>query len=561
MNSQSRAEQEASSAGGHESGAAAAYAAVSLDFDAAEGVLLGRITASEEPVHLGLGDLQQQVDELGFAEFNFQPDALMGLIRRMQQRDFGEYVIATRSDAEISVAPTVDRLQALLTTTRPYGGEPVTQTRLDEAVTAAGIRRDTLLPEALAEALDGAPVTNLVIAEGQAPVSGADSRVELLVDLDGEVTGPKENAQGRVDHYSVRDFVVVEAGTPLLKRCAATRGVAGHDVFGKTITARDGKEIPLPKDMAGVVTDPADPMRLLAEYKGHPVVIPGGIRVDKTLLLEHVDLRTGNIDFDGSVLVAGDVSAGVMVKATGDITVKGSVERAFLDAGCDLQVAHGVTGSEVAMQGGARDISIEAGRDVTAGFVSGIHVRAGRDILIKEYLNHCDAFALGRVLVGQDGGRGIVVGGSSHGCQGVAARAAGTPANVITHISAGMHPELQEAQQRLESERDELLDRLAQLKVMLTGMQERDEAQGDDRHKLLDKVRRTIDDYECRMAEMDQEIATVAGDADTARKAVVTCDQHVYPGVVIEIGPANLTVRNGGSGGRFSYRNGQIAWE
>lgn len=561
MNQESGAQQESSSNGRQEAGAGAAHATVSLDFDAADGVLIGRIVTSDEPVHLGLGDLQQQVEDQGFSELNFQPDALMGLIRRMQQRDFGDYVIATRSDAEITVAPTVDRLQALLTTTRPYGGEPVTEARLDEAIAAARIRRDTVLPEALAAALEGHPVTNLVIAEGQAPVSGADSQVELLVDLDAETAVPKENAQGRVDHYSVRDFVIVEAGTPLLQRHAATRGVPGHDVFGKTITARDGKEIPLPKDMAGVMTDPADPMRLLAEYKGHPVAIPGGIRVDKTLLLEHVDLRTGNIDFDGSVLVTGDVSAGVTVTATGDITVKGSVERAFLDAGCDLHVAHGVTGSEVAMQGGVRDIRIEAGRDVTAGFISGIHVRAGRDILIKEYLNHCDAFAVCRILVGQNGGRGILVGGHSHACQGVVVKAAGTPANVVTHISVGVHAELQETQQRLESERDELLERLAQLKTMLTGMQERDEAQGDDRHKLLDKVRRTIEDYERRTAEMDQEISTAAGELDTARQAVVDCDQRVYPGVVIEIGPANLTVRNGGTGGRFTYRNGQIAWE
>ena len=43
-------------------------------------------------------------------------------------------------------------------------------------------------------------------------------------------------------------------------------------------------------------------------------------RVDKTLLMDYVDLRTGNVDFDGSVLVKQDVSAGVTVKATGDIT-------------------------------------------------------------------------------------------------------------------------------------------------------------------------------------------------------------------------------------------------
>lgn len=539
----------------------AEYACVTFDFDDAEGVLMARVEAAESRTVLGLGDLQQQVDDLGYSEFSFQPDALVGLLRRVQQREFGEYIIANRCDAEVSVSPTADRLQALLTTTRAYGGAPVTEERIHEAIAAAGIRTDMILREAIVEALEGPPVTNLVIAEGTAPQSGVDSGVELLVDLEGESSGPKENEQGRVDHYSVRDFIIVDAETPLLKRRMATKGVVGCDVLGKTIPARDGKEIPLPKDMAGVKADEQDPMILLAEYKGHPVAIPGGIRVDKTLLMEHVDLRTGNIDFDGSVLVTGDVSAGVTVKATGDVTVKGSVERAFVEAGCDLQVARGITGSEVAMQGGVREICVVAGRDAVAGFVSGVRVRAGRDIYIKEYLNHCEAFAFNQVLVGQNGGRGMIVGGHTHGCQGVLTRVAGSPASVVTHISVGVHTELRQTQQRLEEERESLIDRLSQLRVMLTSMQERDEEQGDDRHKLLDKVRRTIDEYERRNEEMDQELATVNEELDQARQAAVTCDQHVHPGVVIEIGPASMNIRSGGTGGRFLYRAGQVVWE
>lgn len=542
-------------------GPAGAAVSIELHFDESSNVLAARLTDTEADRLPTLEELEATVQERGYAEFSFQPEALEGILRRAGNGETGEFPIAVRRDAEISVGATSDRLQVLLTTSRAYGGQPVTEERLRSAMTGAGFDPGLFDRKALAAAAAGDPVNNLVVARGTAPRSGQNSRVELLVDLDAEATGPKEAGAGRVDHYSVRDFVIVEPGRRLMRRHEPTKGVAGRDVFGKVIAARDGKDLPLPKDMPGVIVDDDDPMLFLAEYKGHPVAIPGGVRVDKTLLMDYVDLRTGNIDFDGSVLVAGDVAAGVTVKASGDIVVKGTVERAFLHAGNDLLVARGITGSESAMQGGKREVFVQAENDVQIGFASGVRIRAGNNVVVKEYLNHCDVLAMGRILVGQTGGRGIIVGGCCHGCRGVSARASGTSASVVTRVRAGPHNDLSEAQRKAFEERGALKDRLAQLKEMLASMAERESTGSDERQHLMDKIRRTVDDYEARFAEADLRLDELNGDLAGAAEAVIDCTQRVYAGSIIEIGDATLAIKTEASGGRFVERDGEIVWD
>jgi len=290
------------------------------------------------------------------------------------------------------------------------------------------------------------------------------------------------------------------------------------------------------------------------------VAIPGGIRVDKTLLMEYVDLRTGNIDFDGSVLVKGDVAAGVVVKATGDITVKGTVENSGLDAGGDLAVARGITGSESAMNGGRREVLVRAAGDVQAGFASGVEIHAGKDVVVKEYLNHCETVALDRVLVGQKGGRGLIVGGTTHGCQGVLARVAGSPANVKTFLAVGSHDELEQSREEALQERRDLIARLEQLKTMLASMEGKTSDDGEP-DKLAEKVSRTIEDFARRTVEVDVRIEDLDAQCETAEQATVSCNERVYPGVVVVIGGAVLSLRTEGSGGRFVLKDGGITWE
>ena len=69
-----------------------------------------------------------------------------------------------------------------------------------------------------------------------------------------------------------------------------------------------------------------------------------GLRVNETLTLAKVDLSTGNINFDGSLHIKGDVADGVAVDVSGSVLVEGVVARATIVAGGDIVIKNGIIG-------------------------------------------------------------------------------------------------------------------------------------------------------------------------------------------------------------------------
>ena len=62
----------------------------------------------------------------------------------------------------------------------------------------------------------------------------------------------------------------------------------------------------------------------------------------------NADLSSGNIDFHGDVVIHGSVESGVIVKASGTITVDGIVEACTLEAGKDIILRSGMLGGNKA---------------------------------------------------------------------------------------------------------------------------------------------------------------------------------------------------------------------
>lgn len=60
---------------------------------------------------------------------------------------------------------------------------------------------------------------------------------------------------------------------------------------------------------------------------------------------EDVSLKTGNIDFNGTVIIRGDVPTGFSIKASGDILIDGLVEAAHIEAKGSVTIVKGIVGS------------------------------------------------------------------------------------------------------------------------------------------------------------------------------------------------------------------------
>jgi hypothetical protein len=292
---------------------------------------------------------------------------------------------------------------------RRLGSEVPTRADLDAE--CARLRVVAGFDEAAIERLCGGRVpanVDVVVARGAEAVPRRAETTSFRFVL------PNDNRAYTGDAVSLyadyREGILAErvvAGAVLATRVPATEGAAGFTVTGRELPA---EEVPGVSLVAGpnVVLSP-DGERAIAAVGGTPTLLGGRVAVVVALELPAVNYATGNIHFDGPVVVRGDVGSGFTVCAAGDITVNGVVEGGTLLSGGSITVRAGARhGSrieavgdvmarfldsdaeanalgDVTVLGAAVQCRLSAGRMArVASTVSGAVVRAGRLIDVDE---------------------------------------------------------------------------------------------------------------------------------------------------------------------------------
>ena len=264
-----------------------------------------------------------------------------------------------------------------------------------------------------------------VAANGQPPIAGENAYIDKKFDL---------SAKGRpvLDEYDKVDYknVLVEANQTLAIRVPQTKGKPGKNVFGEVVPAQNGRPIPMP---TGKNTRVLGENQLIATINGQIVTDGNRISVDPRLEIKgSVGVATGDIDFDGSVFVQGDVKQGFKVVATGDIEIKGNVSGGEV-TGRSIIISGGITG--------ANRGKVQAENDVRAAFAENAVIEAGRDIYIADVCLHSTLRAGKKINVEGKGGK--IIGGLTVSGEEVNAKEIGNDAFVITRVSVGVDPNLQ----------------------------------------------------------------------------------------------------------------------
>lgn len=88
-----------------------------------------------------------------------------------------------------------------------------------------------------------------------------------------------------------------------------------------------------------------DKLSLLAAVDGCIENLHSRINVNDVFIVRgNVDSASGNVNANGSVIVQGDVMEGFSVKAGQDISVRGMVEGAILEAKGTISLSNGMNG-------------------------------------------------------------------------------------------------------------------------------------------------------------------------------------------------------------------------
>lgn len=299
--------------------------------------------------------------------------------------------------------------------------------------------------------------TNVLLVRGIEPVQGSDASIEYFFNTNPNMR-PALNEDGSVDFFNLETISKCSKGQILAKLTPEVLGKKGMRVTGEPVLPRDVRTAKI--RFANNCSLSEDGLTLISNVDGHVSLVDDKIFVSDVYEVVDVDTSTGNIDYDGSVLVKGNIKTGFKVKATGNVDVKGVVEGAEVDAGGNVIIARGFNGM-------GRGV-INAGGNVVARFVENGTIICGGN-LNTEALMHSKINASGNVEV--TGKKGFIVGGSVKALGNVLAKTIGSEMGGDTEIEVGVDPKIKNKAVSLEEtlkKTQENIDKLTPVIVTFT---------------------------------------------------------------------------------------------
>lgn len=204
-----------------------------------------------------------------------------------------------------------------------------------------------------------------IVAKGHLPVEG----------FDGDLYLPRRSENrfyaegGKVDFREMNPIETVGENELVATYLPAVPGVAGMDLFGRPVPTREVRDLSLrlgsQLEMCGNAVYARSPGRLLFEKHGTIVKIEV---TNKFVCNGKVDLSSGNIRFNGDVLIEEDVENSMFVGASGEIFIGGAVRKATIEAGSSAVIEGNVFSSTVTI--GMQEVLEEVLAEQLSGLLS-----------------------------------------------------------------------------------------------------------------------------------------------------------------------------------------------
>jgi uncharacterized protein (DUF342 family) len=342
------------------------------------------------------------------------------------------HLVPSDVDCKITIRIDEEEMHAFFDCSPAYGsGTQLSAGLVNAEMEQLGIRHG-IKKEAVTAAVDEAnkgrvAVRGALVALGTPSLPGKPGTIEFTFD-----SAPREYdftilPDGRIDYRNSKAILTAAENQQLARIGPASPGVPGKTVLGESLPVEDTE--------AAATIIPGNGVRVSEDGKVFFAAIAGIIMLNGSMLdvvnmyvVEgDVDFTTGNISFNGNVLVCGTVLDGFEVRADGDVIVQKIVESARLVAGRDVIVKGGVLGRGKGL--------VSAGRDIRIGYAQNARLEAQGNIYIGNYAVN-SYIATSKQLIMQEK-RGAVIGGEVFALRGIDIRTLGSETGIKTYVEAG----------------------------------------------------------------------------------------------------------------------------
>lgn len=394
---------------------------------------------------------------------------------------------------------------------------------------------------------DGIYGTDLIVAKGKEPRHGTDASVRYYFNTDVHAQ-PTLKDDGTVDYFHLNMINPCRKGQLLAEIIPEDEGEYGITVQGAKIRPRQVKKAHL--EFGHNIEISEDRKKLTSLVDGHVSLVEGKVFVSDVYEVENVDLSTGNIEFEGSVQVRGNVSSNFEIRAGGNVIISGVVEGACIEAGGNIIIARGMNG----MAKG----NLRAGGDIVAKFLENATVSAGGYVNTESIL-HSNVTASTEIQV--TGKRGFITGGHVRAGQRIEVKTLGATLGAPTVVEVGVDPEKKAEYMKLQKEISEIVKNIRSIQPILASFTEKKNRGVRFTPDQLNYIRNsaaTMETQKKSLAEKNARMQELQMEFNPQEKAAVIVKGEVYPGTTIIIGDSSMQVKNTYQYCRFERIDGDV---
>lgn len=373
---------------------------------------------------------------------------------------------------------------------------------------------------------------DLILAKGLPSVEGSNSEIEYKFKT-GVSAKPKINEDGTVDFHQLDMISHVNKGDILAVLKPANLGEPGMDVCGNVIRPkkvirlilRHGQNIHLSED--GLI--------MYSDVSGHVSLTDDRVFVSDTFEVPDVNAATGDITYDGNVVVKGNVLTGFSIRAKGDIIVEGVVEGASLIADGQIILRRGI-------QGMNRGI-LDAKGNIVAKFIERCKVKSGGEINTDAIL-HSNVSAKGEIIV--NGKKGLITGGEVKSGTNINVKTVGSTMGTHTVLEVGIDPTIMDEYKELEKSITDMQaekEKMVQILVMFRKKVDAGEKITPEKAQYLRTANQNNILLDTKIKEATTRYELLNKEMNCYQSGRIRIDNIAYPGVKIIISNVPFFIR------------------
>ena len=380
------------------------------------------------------------------------------------------------------------------------------------------------------------PSEPYLIAEGILPQEGENGKVQFLFDTETSLV-PKQNSDGSVDYKNVNIINSVGCGQKLAVLIPPSQGISGQTVTGEIVPCQDGTPAKLPIG-PNTEINPQNPDTLIATVDG--VVRFNGVTVEVSegfVISGNVDFSTGNIQYEKSVIVNGDVKSGFSIECGGDLQVGGTIEDCNLSVKGNVLCKYGFIG-----QGKG---CIDARGDINLSFLKNQTIKSRKNVNIAKEALNCTILARNSIII--HGNPLSVAGGTLTARDSIIVNTVGNHSGIKTLMEVGIDfslvEELGKTDQQIQdfahnySKLVESYKKFERTVSLRKNMNARDQ-------ELYDKLTETMTRHKQQIELLEQRKSIITAKVYNLKDAYIKIGHSALPGTLFKFGDRHYLVKD-----------------